>query len=209
MGPIGDELLKKLSDHATANLIGLCWMNAGSRNVYNSKHPIKAVEDLKGLKIRMMGNPVFVDSMNAMGGNGIAMGFDQLINALQTGVVDGAENNEPSYATGQHYRHAKFYSMTGHLMIPEILVFSKRTWQTLTKEDQDLIMKLAKEAQQEQRGLWYEMEKKSLARDEGGRRPGQRGRRSQALPGCREIRVGQVWRPAHGTHPAYPGRKVT
>lgn len=162
-GPIGDELLKKLTDHATAGLVGLCWMNAGSRNVYNSKHPIKAVEDLKGLKIRMMGNPVFVDSMNAMGGNGIAMGYDQLINALQTGVVDGAENNEPSYATGQHYRHAKYYSMTGHLMIPEILVFSKKSWQTLSKDDQTLIMKLAREAQQEQRGLWYEMEKKSLA----------------------------------------------
>jgi tripartite ATP-independent transporter DctP family solute receptor len=162
-GAIGDELLQKLSDHPTANLIGLCWMNAGSRNVYNSKHPIKAVEDLKGLKIRMMGNPVFVDSMNAMGGNGIAMGYDQLINALQTGVVDGAENNEPSYATGQHYRHAKYYSMTGHLMIPEILVFSKRSWQALSKDDQALIMKFAKEAQQEQRGLWYEMEKKSMA----------------------------------------------
>jgi len=162
-GPIGEELLKKLTDHPTAGLIGLCWMNAGSRNVYNSRHPIKAVEDLKGLKIRMMGNPVFVDSMNAMGGNGIAMGYDQLINALQTGVVDGAENNEPSYATGQHYRHAKYYSMTGHLMIPEILVFSKRTWQTLSKEDQALIIKFAKEAQQEQRGLWYEMEKKSLS----------------------------------------------
>ena len=77
--------------------------------------------------------------MNSLGGNGIAMGYDQLINALQTGVVDGAENNEPSYATGQHYRHAKYYSMTGHLMIPEILVFSKRSWQTLSKEDQDLI----------------------------------------------------------------------
>lgn len=162
-GTIGDELMKKLSEHPTAGLIGLAWMNAGSRNVYNSKHPIKAVEDLKGLKIRMMGNPVFVDTMNSLGGNGIAMGYDQLINALQTGVVDGAENNEPSYATGQHYRHAKFYSMTGHLMIPEILVFSKRSWQTLSKEDQDLIAKLGREAQQEQRGLWYEMEKKSMA----------------------------------------------
>ncbi len=138
-------------------------MNAGSRNVYNSKHPIKAVDDLKGLKIRMMGNPVFVDTMNSLGGNGIAMGYDQLVSALQTGVVDGAENNEPSYATGQHYRHAKYYSMTGHLIIPEILVFSKRTWATLSKEDQDLIMKLARETQQEQRGLWYEMEKKSIA----------------------------------------------
>ena len=72
-------------------------MNGGTRNVYNSKKPIKTVDDLKGLKIRMMGNPIFVDTMNAMGGNGVAMGFDQLINALQTGVVDGAENNEPSY----------------------------------------------------------------------------------------------------------------
>jgi tripartite ATP-independent transporter DctP family solute receptor len=162
-GPLGDELMKKLSDHPTAGLIGLAWMNAGSRNVYNSKHPVNTVQDLKGLKIRMMGNPVFVDTMNSLGGNGIAMGYDQLINALQTGVVDGAENNEPSYATGQHYRHAKFYSMTGHLMIPEILVFSKRSWQTLSKADQDLITKLAKEAQQEQRGLWYEMEKKSMA----------------------------------------------
>ena len=69
----------------------------------------------------MMGNPVFVDTMNSLGGNGVAMGFDQLVNAMQTGVVDGAENNEPSYESGQHYRYAKFYSTTGHLMIPEML----------------------------------------------------------------------------------------
>jgi tripartite ATP-independent transporter DctP family solute receptor len=161
-GDIGRELLKKLSDHPTAGLVGLCWMNAGSRNVYNSKRPIKQVEDLKGLKIRMMGIPVFVDTLNALGGNGVAMGFDQLINAMQTGVVDGAENNEPSYATGQHYRYAKYYSNTGHLIIPEILVFSKRIFQSLPKDDQALILKLAGEAQQEQRTLWYEMEKKSI-----------------------------------------------
>lgn len=163
-GPLGDEMLKKLSDHPTAGLIGLCWMNGGTRNVYNGKHPVKAVSDLKGLKIRMMGNPLFVDTMNALGGNGVAMGYDQLVSALQTGVVDGAENNEPSYETGQHYRYAKYYSMTGHLMIPELLVFSKRTWDTLSKDDQALVMKFAKEAQQEQRTLWYEMEKKSVAK---------------------------------------------
>src|SRR5213080_3159434 len=127
-GPIGEEMLKKLSEHPTAGLIGLCWMNAGTRNVYNSRRPIRTIEDLKGLKIRMMGNPVFVDTMNALGGNGVAMGFDQLVNAMQTGVVDGAENNYPTYATGQHYRYAKYYSLTGHLMIPEILVFSKKIW---------------------------------------------------------------------------------
>jgi len=161
-GPIGDELLKKLSNHPTAGLIGLCWRNAGTRNVYNSKNPIRSIDDLKGLKIRMMGNPVFVDTMNALGGNGVAMGFDQLVSAMQTGVVDGAENNYPSYDTGQHYRYAKYYSLTGHLMIPEILVFSKRTWATLQKGDQDLIMKSAKAAQLEQRKLWYEMEEKSI-----------------------------------------------
>jgi tripartite ATP-independent transporter DctP family solute receptor len=161
-GEIGDEMLKKLTDHPTAGLIGLCWMNAGTRNVYNSKKPVKGIEDLKGLKIRMMGNPVFVDTMNSLGGNGVAMGFDQLINAMQTGVVDGAENNYPSYASGQHYRYAKYFSLTEHLMIPEILVFSKRVWNTLSKEDQELIRKSAKEAQQEQRKLWYEMEEKSI-----------------------------------------------
>src|SRR4029434_6944093 len=159
-GPIGDELLKKLSE-SKANLIGLCWMNAGTRNVYNSKKPIQTVDDLKGLKIRMMGNPVFVDTMNSLGGNGVSMGFDQLISAMQTGVVDGAENNYPTYESGQHYRYAKYYSKTGHLMIPEILVFSKRTWDTLSKDDQALIAKFAKEAQQEQRKLWYAMEEKS------------------------------------------------
>jgi tripartite ATP-independent transporter DctP family solute receptor len=161
-GPIGDELLKKLSDHPTAGLIGLCYMNAGIRNVYNSKKPIEKVEDLKGLKIRMMGNPLFVDTMNSLGGNGVAMGFDQLINGMQTGVVDGAENNEPSYESGQHYRYAKYYSKTGHLMIPELLVFSKVTWDKLSKEDQALIAKLSKEAQQEQRKLWVAREEESL-----------------------------------------------
>jgi tripartite ATP-independent transporter DctP family solute receptor len=161
-GAIGDELLKKLSSHPTAGLIGLCWMNAGTRNVYNSRKPVKSIDDLKGLKIRMMGNPVFVDTMNALGGNGVAMGMDQLVNAMQTGVVDGAENNFPTYATGQHYRYAKYYSLTGHLMIPEILVFSKRTWDTLSPDDQGLIARLGKEAQQEQRKLWYAMEDKSI-----------------------------------------------
>jgi tripartite ATP-independent transporter DctP family solute receptor len=160
-GPIGDELLKKLSE-SKANLIGLCWMNAGTRNVYNSKKPIQTVDDLKGLKIRMMGNPVFVDTMNSLGGNGVSMGFDQLISAMQTGVVDGAENNYPTYDSGQHYRYAKYYSKTGHLMIPEILVFSKKIWDELSKDDQALILKVAKEAQQEERKLWYDREKESL-----------------------------------------------
>jgi tripartite ATP-independent transporter DctP family solute receptor len=163
-GEIGQEMLEKISTNPQTKLIGLGWMNAGSRNVYNSKHPVKSLDDLKGLKIRMMGNPIFVDTMNALGGNGIAMGFDQLYNAMQTGVVDGAENNPPTYVTGHHYQVAKYFSMTEHLIIPEIFVFSRRTWDTLSKDDQALIKKLSHEAQLEQRQLWYEMEDESIAK---------------------------------------------
>jgi len=161
-GAIGDELLTKLSNSSQARLMGLCWMDAGARSVYNSKKPIKSIDDLRGLKIRMMGNPIFVDTMNALGGNGIAMGFDQLYNALQTGVVDGAENNPPSYESGKHFQVAKYYSLTEHLIIPEILVFSKASWDKLAKEDQALIQKLAKETQQDQRKLWDEREAQSI-----------------------------------------------
>ena len=80
------------------------------------------------MKIRMMGNPIFVETMNAMGGNGVAMGFNELYSALQTGVVDGAENNPPTLLAQNHYTVSKVYSLTGHLIIPEIFVFSKRTW---------------------------------------------------------------------------------
>jgi len=162
-GDIGVELLQKITDHQTAGLVGLAWMDAGTRSVYTHDKPVAKMEDLSGLKIRTMGNPMFVDMMNAMGGNGVAMGYDQLINALQTGVVDGAENNPPSYSTGQHYTYAPYYSTTEHLMIPEILVFSKKVWDTLSAEDQELIRKLAKEAQLEQRELWAAKEAESLA----------------------------------------------
>ncbi len=161
-GAIGDELLAKLTSAPASRLIGLCWMDAGARSVYNSKKPIRSIDDLKGLKIRMMGNPLFVDTMNALGGNGIAMGFDQLYNALQTGVVDGAENNPPSYESGKHFQVAKYYSLTEHLIIPEILVFSKASWDKLSKEDQAMVAKLSKEAQQEQRKLWNEREAQSI-----------------------------------------------
>ena len=160
-GPIGQELLKKLSDHPTAGLIGLCWMNAGTRNVYNNKKPIKQVEDLKGLKIRMMGNPVFVDTMNSLGGNGVAMGYDQLINAMQTGVVDGAENNWPSYESARHYEVAKNYTLTEHSLTPEILVISKMAWDKLSPEDQKIIKQAARESTPKMRELWAAREKAS------------------------------------------------
>jgi len=162
-GEIGKELLDKISSAPETRLIGLCWMDSGSRNVY-TKRPIRKPEDLAGLKIRMMGNPIFVDTMNAMGGNGISMGFSELYSAMQTGVVDGAENNPPTFITHNHHQIAKYYSLTEHLIIPEILVFSRVAWEKLSKEDQDLIRKFAAEAQQEQRQLWDDMVKQSTAK---------------------------------------------
>jgi tripartite ATP-independent transporter DctP family solute receptor len=151
-GPIGDELLAKVTA-SPARLVGLGWMDAGTRNVYTSK-PIKEPTDLKGLKIRMMGNPLFVETMNAMGGNGVPLGYDQLYSALQTHVVDGAENNPPSMFTANHYQVVKVYSLTGHLIIPEMFVFSKVSWDKLSAQDQALVKKHSREAQMEQRELW-------------------------------------------------------
>jgi tripartite ATP-independent transporter DctP family solute receptor len=155
-GPIGQDLLDRISNAPTTRLIVLGWMDAGTRNVYSNK-PVTKPADLKGMKIRMMGNPIFVETMNAMGGNGVAMGFNELYQALQTGVVDGAENNEPTVLAQNHYQVSKVYSLTGHLIIPEIFVFSKRTWDTLSKEDQAMVKKFSREAQMEQRQLWDTM----------------------------------------------------
>ncbi len=162
-GAIGDELLADITNSPTSGLIGLAWMDAGARNFYNGKKEIHSVADFAGLKLRTMGNPIFVDMVNALGGNGIAMGYDQLVGALETGVVDGAENNYPSYVSGQHYLYAKYYALTEHLILPEVLIFSRKIWDTLSAEDQALVMKFAKEAQQEERTLWQAREQEALA----------------------------------------------
>ena len=161
-GPIGQELLDKITANANAGLVALCWMNSGSRSLYNAKRPIKAVEDLKGLKFRVIGNPIFIDMMNALGGNGVAMGYDQVFSALQTGVIDGAENNMPSYVFSNHFTAAKYYSLTEHLIIPEVMVFSKRSWAALSSEDQNLVKKFAREAQLEERDLWNKYEQQAM-----------------------------------------------
>src|SRR5207248_5484282 len=105
-GEIGQALLDKVTNNPQTRLVGLCWMDAGSRNMYDTKRPIHSIEDLKGLKVRVMGNPMFVDMMNDLGGNGVGMGYDQVFSALQTGVVDGAENNPPSFVFDNHYQVA-------------------------------------------------------------------------------------------------------
>ena len=158
-GDIGAELLGKVTNNDKAGLVALCWMDAGARNLYDTKKPIHTIADLKGLKFRVIGNPMFVDMMSALGGNGVAMGYDQVFSALQTGVVDGAENNLPSYVFDNHYTVAKYYTLTQHLIVPEMLVFSRKSWDTLSPDDQALLKKFGREAQLDERTLWnkYEM----------------------------------------------------
>jgi len=152
-GPVGDELLAKITS-SPAKLVALGWMDGGSRSLYTKK-PVKTPADLKGVKVRMMGNPLFVDTMNAMGGNGISMAYGEVFSALQTGVIDGAENNPPSLFTSNHYTTGtKYYAQTNHLIIPEIFVMSKSTWDKLSDADKALVKKVSREAQMDQRGLW-------------------------------------------------------
>jgi tripartite ATP-independent transporter DctP family solute receptor len=153
-GPIGRELLDKVTNAPNSHLVGICFMDAGARSMYDTKRAIKDIGDLKGLKMRVMGNPMFVDMMNALGGNGVPMGYDQVFSALQTGVIDGAENNEPSFVFDNHYQAAKFYGVTEHLIVPEMVVMSRPVWDKLSKDDQALLVKFAREAQLEERVLW-------------------------------------------------------
>ena len=114
-----------------------------------------------------MQNPIFIEMMSAMGGNGIPIAFNELYSALQTGVVDGAENSPPSYSTQKHFEVAGYYSLTEHLVVPETFVFSNRLWDTLSEEHQNLIRETSVLATQKERELWVAMEQKAMGELEG------------------------------------------
>jgi len=151
-GEIGQEILDKVTN-SNFNLVALGWMDGGTRHLYTKK-PVREAADLRGMKIRMQNNPVLLDTMQAMGGNGVAMSTGEIFSALQTGVIDGAENNPPTLLSHNHYQVTKYFTQSGHLIIPELLVMSKTAWNKLTPEQQALVQKVAREAQMEQRELW-------------------------------------------------------
>jgi tripartite ATP-independent transporter DctP family solute receptor len=165
-GEIGQEILDKITN-SNFNMVALAWMDGGTRNLYTKK-PVRDIADLKGMKIRVQGNPLFIDTVNAMGGNGIAMATGEIFSALQTGVIDGAENNPPTMLEHNHYQNAKFYTLTEHLILPEPVVMAKTTWEKLTPEQQALVKKLAVEAQAEERVLWDKKSAESEAKLKAG-----------------------------------------
>lgn len=157
-GPVGDEILKAFEAH---NLVGLAFYDSGARSFYNSKKPITSLDDLKGMKFRVIQSDVFVDMVNQLGANAVPMAYGEVYSALETGVIDGAENNWPSFESAKHYEVAKFFSLDQHQMVPEVLVMSKASWDNLTPEDQAIVRQAAKDSVAKMRELWDAREKKS------------------------------------------------
>ena len=164
-GPIGDEILK---DCEAQGFIALAFYDSGSRSIYSAKKPVKSLADVKGMKIRVQQSDLWVSLIEAMGANATPMPYGEVYTALKTGLVDAAENNYPSYESSRHYEVAKYYAKTDHSMAPEILLFSKRVWDTLGADEQKAIRQAAKESVPFMRKLWDEREEKSLAAIKAG-----------------------------------------
>ena len=164
-GPVGDEILKAME---AQGMVGLAFYDSGARSVYTVKKPVKTLADMKGIKLRVQQSDLFVAMVEAMGANPTPMPYGEVYTALKTGIVDGAENNWPSYESSRHFEAAKFYNVTEHSMVPEVLVFSKKVWDTLSKEDQAMIRKAAKDSVPYMRKLWDEREAKSRKVAEAG-----------------------------------------
>lgn len=141
-------------------LRGLAYYSSGSRNFYSTK-PLTDINSLKGLKIRVQQSSINMDMISALGASATPMPYGQVFSSLQTGVIDGAENNFPSYDSSNHYQAAKYYIMDKHQVTPEILMISKVAWDKLSKEDQKIIEEAAAESAKVQVAAWKEYEKKS------------------------------------------------
>jgi tripartite ATP-independent transporter DctP family solute receptor len=150
-GPIGDQILKAFEAH---NLVGLAFYDSGARSFYNTKKDITSIADLKGMKFRVMQSDIFVDMVAALGATATPMPYGEVYSGLETGVIDGAENNVPSFDTAKHAEVAKYFSLDEHLIVPEVLVMAKASWDKLTPEDQAIVKQAAKDSVTKQYELW-------------------------------------------------------
>lgn len=156
----GKQMLANLEK---SRMVGLAYYSSGSRSFY-TKNPVKSPEDLKGMKIRVIQNAINVDLMKAFGASATPMPYGEVFSALQTGVIDGAENNPPSYLTANHYQAVKNYILDGHQRVPEVLMVSKVVWDKLSEEDRALIKQAAQDSVQYQKEAWNKFEKDALAK---------------------------------------------
>ena len=158
-GEIGDELLLSAEPFW---IRGLCFYDAGSRSFYTIDRPITHPDDLKGMKIRVMKSITAMEMVKAQGGSPTPISWGELYTALQSGVVDGAENNPPSFYTSHHYEVCKYYSLNEHTMVPDVLIISQKVWKKLTDQEKEYLQQAADESVVVERKLWAESEKESL-----------------------------------------------
>lgn len=157
-GEIGDAFLKAVDP---LELVGLSWYDAGARNFYTTDGAIRKPEDLAGKKIRVQDSALMADLVKCLGAEPVQEDYSEVYSLLERGLVQGAENNWPSYEKRQHYEVAGYYTLDEHMRIPEIQLCSSHTWEKLSKEDQAIISECARESAVYQRALWQEQEKKS------------------------------------------------
>ncbi len=157
-GEIGDEILASLRPHG---LIGLCFYDSGSRSFYNTRGPITSPADMAGLKLRVPGSDLYVGMVQSLGADAVPMPLDEVYQSLAQGVVDGAENNWPSFESGKHFEVARYYSLTNHLLAPEVFVMSKVSWDKLSASDQSIVREAARQSVPYMRELWDEQVAKS------------------------------------------------
>lgn len=162
-GKIGKELLQSTEPFW---IRGLCFYDAGSRSFYTIDKAIHHPDDLKGLKIRVMKSMTAMEMVKAQGGSPTPISWGELYTALQSGVVDGAENNPPSFYTSHHYEVCKYYSLNEHTMVPDVLIVSQKVWDKLTDLERAWLQQAADESVPVERRLWAESEKESLEKVE-------------------------------------------
>src|SRR3712207_3340244 len=162
-GPVGDDIAKDLE---AVGIVPLAWYDAGARSIYNRVRPIRTPEDVRGMKIRVQTSDLWIDLMRAMGANPTPLPFGEVYTSLQSGVIDGAENNWPSYESTRHFETARFYSTTEHSNVPEVLAVSRQRWQRLNEQERNILRDAARESATFQRQLWAEREQVSRRRVE-------------------------------------------
>jgi tripartite ATP-independent transporter DctP family solute receptor len=162
-GPIGTEILGSFEPYG---FVGLAFYDSGARSIYNNIRPVHSLADLKGLRIRVQQSEQMSEMMRALGANPVELPYGQVLTGLATRLIDGAENNWPSFVTTDHYKHAGYYSLTEHTMSPEVLVISLKAWETLSPDDRKIFREEARRSSQYMRERWRDLEEQSRKKAE-------------------------------------------
>jgi TRAP-type C4-dicarboxylate transport system substrate-binding protein len=162
-GPIGNEILNSFEPYG---FVGLTFYDSGARSIYNSVRPIRTLADIKGLRLRVQQAQLMSDMVRALGAEPVELPYGQVITGLATRLIDGAENNWPSFVTTDHYKFAGYYTLTEHTMSPEVLVMSKKAWESLSADDRKLFRDAALQSNLFMRAKWKDLEQQSRQKAE-------------------------------------------